>query len=109
MAYEIVTSFVASATPYQKQLIMRLKVVAEAAGWTTIEDAYSDGTYTRYVFRSPDSSFYSTWFYHNTGCTGSTTTGAISTPTNGLGYLVSEGYNVGTHNFIRPAVVGAHY
>lgn len=95
MAYANVSS---TTTPHQKTILDALKTAAEAEGWATIENAYADGTYTRYVFESPDADFYAVFWYHTSGATGSTST------TNSLYATVCEEYSVSTRKLKRPAM-----
>lgn len=94
----VVNGSYTSAAQWKQSLMTATKAMCVAAGWTTIEDAYADGTYTRWVFRAPDSSFYAIFFGLTANIDSSGTTQF------NLYYTVCETYNSSTHGLARPAV-----
>ena len=113
MAYAVVAPTIAVtsiSTSVQAQVLGSLASAAVSTGWSVIENGYNDGTYVRYVFRSPAADFHTVFFFsvanYNTNLNNTGNTGVVTSVGNNafLGFTVSEGYNATTHNLIRPAV-----
>ena len=106
------TTVTSVVTSVQNQVLSAMSTSVVSAGWSVIENGYSDGTYTRYVFRSPAADFHAVFFFSNTtyntngnnNYSSSTVLTAIPSTSAFLGFTVCEGYNATTHNLIRPAV-----
>lgn len=89
---------------WKTELMDNLWTLLTALSWTRDENAYADGTYTRWVFTSPAADFSVMFFCATTGLSVSTSTTAGT----GGGYLyanILETYSAGSHNGTKPAVL----
>jgi hypothetical protein len=85
------------ANSWKTELMDSIIATANLEGWTTIRNAYADGTYTRWVLESPDTKFNAIFF---TVTTALNLANDNTTPGRGNLYVtLAETYNTSTEEF----------
>jgi hypothetical protein len=104
MAYSNIT--IATPSQWKPLMMAGVKTLVEANGWTTVENAYNDGTYTRWAF-TPASGAFTVVFFTFTASL-NTLTYNLTQFNNASVYpaqlymTVCESYNATTHLLTRP-------